>query len=829
MKTYRTLAWKELKTEKITTILILIALILSSMMTTVIGQSIGILSSMRQQQASSLNGNRYASFHQLTEEQTVSLMGDSRLSYAEKLITVGTSEIPNSNFFILLREFEGNALSAYPQDTEILEGHLPEKAGEIALPQDVLSMLQFEGKPGDTIHLDARISFLRTTEQPYEYSYDFVLTGILKPNYLGYVSGMTAAVVGQGTAKELLLEKYHLYTLDIRTKEKNTFQNTIDDLAERFSIPDYCIQYNDVLLSAMSISYNTEKEVGSASSFPFIVLTCILVGMLVLLASGLVIYNILNIVVLKKVNEYGTLRAIGAERGKLYTLVSWQLAILCLIGIPLGTALGLVSAKGITTAAASFVSPTAFMADTPSEVAELIAVNAASKLPMLLASILVTIVFAFVAAFPAVRYAGKVSPTLAMAGKYTKIKRKRRKEKRIRNFEAFYARMNMKRNRGRTAITILSLVMSITVFIALQGFSGLLDASVSVQKMHLGDYSITNEAMGFFPKDVQNLKNLHGINKLSTLKFKLFLTDEHGVFKKDDNIEILPTLSPGETLQITGIDTERLRNLLPSLTDPDMEALKTGTACLIKNPIPISYENDTHPYTYVKAGDIIEINGKQLKVISEVDNPVTLDNAGFINGLQVIVYDMIFDNITGQSNYSELYPTLSKDADRENIEQTIDSLCQTTGGHFLSYEDTDQQLKESFEKIRLLAWGLIVLIGFIGILNIVNTVYTNIHTRIKEIGMQRAIGMCTGSLYKAFLWEGTYYGIIAAIIGSIAGYICIVFVNAATTDVLQLVAIPFLPIIVASILSITACLIATSIPLRKITKMSIVESIEAVE
>ena len=59
--------------------------------------------------------------------------------------------------------------------------------------------------------------------------------------------------------------------------------------------------------------------------------------------------------------------------------------------------------------------------------------------------------------------------------------------------------------------------------------------------------------------------------------------------------------------------------------------------------------------------------------------------------------------------------------------------------------------------------GLILFVGLIGILNIINTVYTNIHTRVTEIGMQRAIGMSAGSLYKTFLWEGAYYGIIASV------------------------------------------------------------------
>ena len=33
--------------------------------------------------------------------------------------------------------------------------------------------------------------------------------------------------------------------------------------------------------------------------------------------------------------------------------------------------------------------------------------------------------------------------------------------------------------------------------------------------------------------------------------------------------------------------------------------------------------------------------------------------------------------------------------------------------------------------------------------------------------MQRAIGMSAASLYKTFLWEGAYYGIIASVIGMV--------------------------------------------------------------
>ena len=110
-----------------------------------------------------------------------------------------------------------------------------------------------------------------------------------------------------------------------------------------------------------------------------------------------------------------------------------------------------------------------------------------------------------------------------------------------------------------------------------------------------------------------------------------------------------------------------------------------------------------------------------------------------------------------------------------------------------------------------------------------NTVYTNIHTRIAEIGTQRAVGMSAGSLYRTFLWEGAYYGIIAAVIGCIAGYGCTVLVEAAAADELRLVFPPLLPMAEAVVLSIAACLLATAVPLRKIAKLSIVDSIETVE
>ena len=105
----------------------------------------------------------------------------------------------------------------------------------------------------------------------------------------------------------------------------------------------------------------------------------IMVGLLLLVAAGLVIYNILKIAVSQRIKQYGTLRAIGGEKRQLYFLVTAQVLLLCMIGIPIGLLLGTLSAKGILTAATSFVSPEIFLVQNRDELNLLIAENSSGK------------------------------------------------------------------------------------------------------------------------------------------------------------------------------------------------------------------------------------------------------------------------------------------------------------------------------------------------------------------------------------------------------------------------------------------------------------------
>ncbi len=127
MKSYLYFSWKELKAQKVTALLILIAVVLSTVMTTVIGQAIGILQTMRLTQANALNGDRYATLHQLTKAQADMLHTDERLFDVGDTLCIGTLPLPNSSLSLLLREYDETALTLYPASLQIEEGALPQK------------------------------------------------------------------------------------------------------------------------------------------------------------------------------------------------------------------------------------------------------------------------------------------------------------------------------------------------------------------------------------------------------------------------------------------------------------------------------------------------------------------------------------------------------------------------------------------------------------------------------------------------------------------------------------------------------------------------------
>jgi len=65
-----------------------------------------------------------------------------------------------------------------------------------------------------------------------------------------------------------------------------------------------------------------------------------------------------------------------------------------------------------------------------------------------------------------------------------------------------------------------------------------------------------------------------------------------------------------------------------------------------------------------QAGDIIQIAGKEIPVLASLGGYagyIGIGNGTFMNGIQVIVSDAIYTELTGQSAYNEIAPVLKQD------------------------------------------------------------------------------------------------------------------------------------------------------------------------
>ncbi|WP_131079247.1 ABC transporter permease [Clostridioides difficile] len=819
MKNYLSLSIKELKSQKFMTTFIIIAIVLSTIMTTVVGQSIGILQNLRIEQARSFNGDRHVSFHQLTKNQVDDIKKDDRVYQAGTSITIGSSKIKDSGISVLVKEYDKTGLSNYPKLMKLKSGHLPKDKNEIALDENTLKLMGIKPRLGVTIPMNLDISLLNDTIPPYNYTANFKLSGILEDDYTGYVSGIVNGIVGKGTSENLLPKRYILSSLDFKIKQQEKFQEIVNQLAKKINLSHNSIQYNWIYLNALKIQFEKDENSSNSDGISMIILVSLFVTLLVLLASGLVIYNILKISVTKKIKEYGCLRAIGAEPNQIYKIVILQILILCTVAIPIGAVIGIISSKGITGMVTNILNPDILLANDNKEITELIHKNTTAYIFPLVLSTNVSLIFSFISALPSAIYASHVSPKIAMVGSTTKIKRKIKREKTIKNFERHLAWLNLKRNKGRTIITILSLFMSITVFVALSEFSNVLDVSRSVSNLKEGDFSLTNEISGFDKSTLDKIAKMKNVNRTSFIKYSEY---KQGEIDTDINFE-----NSGEMLKIIGIDEQTLKDLMPSITDSILEDFKNGSICFIKNPIAISTPGVKTRYTNLKPKDSITINKKQLDIYSTVDKMFFLQGNGWINGVDVIVYDSVYNTLTNKNKFNQINIYAKDKSKLEQIRLSIEQICENNpGSHWISYIESDKQLKESFKQIEFLAWAVILFVGLIGTLNIINTTHTNINTRTNEIGVKRAIGMSNRSLYKMFLWEGVYYGIFAAIFGSIAGYASAIIINMATIEKLDFTNIPITSILQATIISVLACIIATLIPLRKVKKMNIIDCID---
>ena len=121
------------------------------------------------------------------------------------------------------------------------------------------------------------------------------------------------------------------------------------------------------------------------------------------------------------------------------------------------------------------------------------------------------------------------------------------------------------------------------------------------------------------------------------------------------------------------------------------------------------------------------------------------------------------------------------------------------------------------------------MIALITIFNVINSIALSVAARTKQYGAFRAIGLSTHQLSRMVIAEATAYAVSGCIIGTLLGLIChkLLFSLLISSHWGEAWTIPFSELGIILLIVVLAVILAVYGPIKRIRKMSIVDTISA--
>ena len=236
------------------------------------------------------------------------------------------------------------------------------------------------------------------------------------------------------------------------------------------------------------------------------------------------------------------------------------------------------------------------------------------------------------------------------------------------------------------------------------------------------------------------------------------------------------------------------------------------------------------------------------KIAAEIDQ-LPWFSEGFFSGWSSVILIVDREYITNHiaaspelQEHLEILELVAIDA-IDGRETEFDQLIEPYKSDASSYGNgTDIGLQNNFERmqisrgliktINVFVYGFTTVIVLICTMNILNTVTTNVLLRRRELAMLQAVGMSRSQVRKMLLMECSLYGINGAFWGTIIGTALLYLLGASINGTMGNMSLSTIPwnlviatIVGALIISITAGIL----PIRRVMRDQVVESIRGQE
>lgn len=788
-KPVRTLAYRTLTSAKGKTAAAVSAVILTAVMFTALFTITGsLLSKTQEETMRQVGGSSHAGFKYLTQEEYDIVKADKELKEVSYRITVGYAANEE------LKKLQTEAGWYEDRDAEMsfcypYEGRMPQAENEIVTSDLVLEALGVPVKTGETVRLEIAIADKVIAQ-------DFVVSGIYKGDTVAmaqilavskpfqekYAPVAEKSVLKTGPATE---DDYvGRIMADFNFKSSSSLNEKAAALCARCGFPDT----TDIGINWAYMSLDLDMEtVLLEASF-----------LVVFFLSGyLIIYNIFYISVYADIRRNGLLKTIGATGRQLKRMVRIQADVLSLIGIPIGLVLGAFVGKVILPVLMSMV-------QTRTATDDKIVLN-----PLFfLAAAVFSWLTVRISCMKPCRMAASVTPIEAL--RTVEAGRQRKKQKKTRRVSPFsMAAGNMRRNRGRAAVVVLSLSLALVVLNAVFGVVQGFDLDKYIANMAVSDYMVTDASIlnsTIWEKEMEGVSKefLAELEKQDGIKEKsnVYALDYYPQFTEEDWKKIDERVISSEEYQtqdttrmdaeVNGMSVEEWVDFMR--TERPIDSFAFGIGELVFHKLErvdgaLDWEkfksggyvitgwygySDEGAIAYFHPGEKVTVfneqgESREYEVMASAEIPYAAGPhvGSLFNCNYILPEEEFLDFIGARQPLSTLFNTgTGEDADKD-IDKAIDAEMEAWLEDYCGTIETDLAYKSKGEiaaefsdfvgVFEMVGSATVFLLMLIGLLNFSNTMITSIIAKKQELAMMEAVGMTVRQQKMMLIWEGCFY------------------------------------------------------------------------
>ena len=804
MNTITNIALSNDKNNKTRSILIICAIVLTTTLLTIISTFANGMIRFQKESAADIYGSYYGVFQCLNNSQLKEVKRRAEISDIGIMSSAGIIEGNEKGSFVSVDEAVCEMLP-YNEEYLLKSGAYPKAQNEIAASRAFFEAQGYKDiNVGDTVSISYRLGM----SEKYEPK-KFIVSGILQNRENYKIDASYIVFCSQAFYENQFKEENSQYNLYFRLKDTiDVSMNNIDSVLT--SMAEECgIESNKLIINSYYLIWTLDP------SYEMFAVSGVL-ALCVVLFSIVVIYNIFQVGIIQKIQEYGKIRALGATRKQMRSLIFKEGMALAIIAIPIGLIIGFIVAK------VSFgwliEQNNALAGDYKGVEVPLFSVA------MIVISALISFVTVALALRKPMKIVSNISPIEATRYQERSNRKQRSIRKGRKEINVFsLALANITGNRKRTLGTIFTMGLSCVLFVVIANCVGNIDTEYETRKgINHGQFEIK---LNYSMDDEAYLENnLDYILKDNPLNEELI-----------SNIKDISGVTEVLSRDILVAEMEETKQAVSILSREDFQSL-----CSDSDIGNMDYDEG------VKNGSIFFgwsiWMGKDGYTINQ---PVTLK---LDNGEDRINFDGKIAGSFGSADtywilpedvYKKLQPVKASigyvwvDCEKDDVlrvEQELRSLIGSV--NHISFKTYHDELEASEFASRMMKMGFYLfmsIVGLIGFMNLANTMIISITTKKQEYGVLQAVGMTDKQLNLSLQIQGMIFSIgtisVALAVGLPFGYMLFSYAKKNGIFGMNEYHIPIIPILSMVLVITILQLILSFVLSHNLKKETLVERI----